>query len=244
LNKLIVGCAKTETRDVFKSQNYVNLRSSSIKSQLNSISPKKFSKIIERDSTQKLNTPSGARKSENFNFSRKPTIDNENMNKNICTNIVGKKSSTEKNKYRIDYCTYIKVVLNNSFNRKFDMKSDEGKKLEVIRNKIIVSDRLRDFNYILDKMTEVDTIKKMLFNDHQALCLKYLQKPRDISVSNTPNRFSSVLNSDEVNISQIYKYFQKLLNEEELRGYDQFLFESLDENIKEKIINKITNKPF
>jgi len=190
------------------------------------------------DSTQKLNTPNGARKSEIFSFSRKSVLENENLNKNICKNIIGKNFLTKKNKSRIDYCTYMKIIIYNSFNRKFDTKSDDGKKLEDMRNKIIVSDRIRDFSYIIDKMTEIDTMKTILLNDNQALCLKYLQKPRDLSEIETSNRFSPILNSDEINVSQLNNYFLKLINENELKGYDHFLFDSLDENIKEKIKNK------
>ena len=80
-------------------------------------------------------------------------------------------------------------------------------------------------------------------NDNQALCLKYLQKPRDLSEIEISNRFSSILNSDEINVSQIKKYFLKQINESELKGYDQFLFESLDEHIKDKIKNKFSSKP-
>ena len=190
------------------------------------------------DSTQKLNTPNGPRKSEIFSFSRKSVLENENLNKNICKNIIGKNFLTKKNKSRIDYCTYMKIIIYNSFNRKFDTKSDDGKKLEDMRNKIIVSDRIRDFSYIIDKMTEIDTMKTILLNYNQALCLKYLQKPRDLSEIETSNRFSPILNSDEINVSQLNNYFLKLINENELKGYDRFLFDSLDENIKEKIKNK------
>jgi hypothetical protein len=198
---------------------------------------------MERDSTQKLYTPNGARKSDIIPCSRKPALENENFDKNICANIVGGNISAKKNNHRIDYCTYMKIIIYNSFNRKFDTSSENGKKLEDLRNKIIVSDRIRDFSYILDKMTEIDTIKTILLNNNQALCLNYLQKPRDLSTIESSNRFSSVLNSDEINVCQIKKYFLKLMNENELKGYDELLFEYLDENIKEKIKSKILSKP-
>jgi hypothetical protein len=89
--------------------------------------------------------------------------------------------SHKKLEQTIDFCSYMSAIVYNTFNRKFDSKTAKGKRLEQIRNKILVSDKVRDFNYILDKMTEVDVLKDILLNEHQSLCLSYLQKPREIN---------------------------------------------------------------
>ena len=111
----------------------------------------------------------------------------------------------------------------------------------LIRNKIIVSDKIRDFNYILEKMTEVDVMKNLMMNEYQALCLNYLQKPRDLPTSENPQRFSTIVNSEETNISQIQSYFLRLLNEDALVGHDEYLFRGLDESIKEMIFSKLNH---
>ena len=143
----------------------------------------------------------------------------------------------------VDFCSYMSAVIYNTFNRKFDSKTAKGKRLEQIRNKILVSDKVRDFNYILDKMTEVDVLKDILLNEHQSLCLSYLKKPRDIDLGDTPHRFSSLVTGEEVNRDIIQRYFTKILNQEALVGNDEILFRRLDDKLREKVMWRIANVP-
>jgi hypothetical protein len=143
----------------------------------------------------------------------------------------------------IDFCSYVSAVIHNTFNRKYETQTPKGKRLEQIRNKILVSDKVRDFNYILDKMNEVDILKEILFNEHQSLCLSYLQKPREIDLGDTPHRFSNLTAREEANKDKIQKYFTRLLNQEALTGNDEILFKRLEEKLKEKILWKIANMP-
>ena len=84
-------------------------------------------------------------------------------------------------------------------------------------------------------MTEVDNIKTVLFNEHQGLSLEYLQKPKEVVLTEAPQRFSKLVNTNEVNRNAIQGYFAKLLSEDTLIGHDEFLFRKLDEGIKEDI---------
>jgi hypothetical protein len=121
-------------------------------------------------------------------------------------------------------------------NRTFDIKTKRGKNLEEIRKKILVSDKVRDFNYILDKMTELDLMKTIILNEHQGLCLEYIQKPREVDLTDAPQRFSKLVNTDQINKKIIQEYFSKLLSEDVLIGHDEFLFRKLDDSIKEDIM--------
>ncbi len=96
---------------------------------------------------------------------------------------------------------------------------------------------MRDFNHIMDKLIEVDILKGMILNDHQSLCLNYLQKPRSVPTDNNPHRFSTLLDKNEVNTQNIEKYFLKTLKERELTDYDKFLFENLDGELKLRILS-------
>lgn len=159
------------------------------------------------------------------------------------TSIFNKSTSKEETCQSIDFYSYVKAVLHNSFNRKFDTKTLKGRRLEQIRNKIIVSDKVRDFNYILDKMNEVDNLKEILLNDHQSLCLSYLQKPREIDLGDSLHRFSNLITKEEVNKDTIQKYFLRLLNYETLTEKDEILFNRLEDKLKEKILCRISKMP-
>jgi hypothetical protein len=155
---------------------------------------------------------------------------------------VTKPNSQNECPQTVDFCSYMSAVIYNTFNRKFDSKTANGKRLEQIRNKILVSDKVRDFNYILDKMTEVDVLKDILLNEHQSLCLSYLKKPRDID-GDTPHRFSSLVTGEEDNRNIIQRYFTRILNQEALVGNDEILFRRLDDKLREKVLSRIANVP-
>jgi len=108
--------------------------------------------------------------------------------------------------------------------------------MEILRNKLVVADRIRDFNYIAEKMNELDVIKGMLLNEHQSLSLKYLKKPSYVEVSDITKTFSTLANTHDENIEIICDYFIKLLKEDPLSGFDEFIFKNIDDKIKEKIL--------
>ena len=112
--------------------------------------------------------------------------------------------------------------------------------MEILRNKLVVADRIRDFNYIAEKMNELDVLKGMILNEHQALCLKYLKKPSYVEVSDITKTFSTLANSNEENVDIICNYFIRLLNEDPLSGYDEFIFKNLDDRVKDRIFLKLS----
>lgn len=144
--------------------------------------------------------------------------------------------------YRVSVkiCDFIKSAVYNTFGRKFDKNTLQGLKMEKIRAKLQVSDRIRDFNFILNKMNELDALKDMLLNEHQALCLSYLKKPNDVEMEEQLHKFSFLLNSEDENKTMIEEYFVKLFMDDVLKeNYDQFLFRRLDDKIKKKIISRL-----
>jgi len=136
----------------------------------------------------------------------------------------------------IDFCSYIKAILFNLFNIKFDINTQRGRNLEQIRKKLIVSDRIRDFNYIFDKFTEVDLMKSIILNNDQCLAIEYTQKIRELDLGDSPQRFSKLINSDQENKTKIVNYFTNLLSDDILSGHDEFIFKRLDDKIKKDIM--------
>jgi hypothetical protein len=164
-------------------------------------------------------------------------LDKEIDNKNFPKNIV--KPKIVKNS--VGCCDYIQATFFNTIGRKFDKKNEKGLKLELIRTKIQVSDRIRDFNYVLKKMDEVDALKMMFLNEQQALCMSYLQKPNDVKIEESLHKFSFLLNPEEENEEIIVNYFTKLL-EDPLNKEDSFLFSHINSKIREKVMTRLVKK--
>ena len=137
--------------------------------------------------------------------------------------------------------SYFNAVFHNLFGKKFTIDNKKGEKMEILRNKLVVADRIRDFNYIAEKMNELDVLKGMILNEHQSLCLKFLKKPSYVEVSDISKTFSTLANSNEENVEIISNYFIRLLNEDPLSGYDEFLFKNLDNRVRERIFLKLAN---
>jgi hypothetical protein len=147
-----------------------------------------------------------------------------------------------KKPQKVDFLSYVKVLLCNVFNGKFNLKTRRGKKLEQIRKKLVVSDKVRDFSFILMKMNEIENLKNIFFNDHQSLSMYYLQKPKQINSNNTPHRFSFLVNSEEINAKYLTEYFVKKMAEGKLVGNDEVLFKQLDQKIKLQIFSHVSKK--
>jgi hypothetical protein len=142
----------------------------------------------------------------------------------------------------IDFFSYVKVLTCNAVNGKFNLKTRNGKKLEQIRKKLVVADKVRDFNFILMKMNEVENLKNIFLNDHQSLSMCYLQKPKHITSNNTPHRFSFLVNSEEINAKYLTEYFVKRMESGKLSGNDEVLFKQLDQKIKLQILSQVSRK--
>ena len=109
----------------------------------------------------------------------------------------------------IDFYSYVNVLACNALNGKFNLRTRSGNRLEQIRKKLVVADKVRDFNFILLKMNEIENLKNIFLNDHQSLSLYYLKKPKHITSNNTPHRFSFLVNSEEQNAKYLKDYFIK-----------------------------------
>jgi hypothetical protein len=72
----------------------------------------------------------------------------------------------------------------NWFNIRGKNKSSEEKKIQFIRKRLLMIDRLRDFNFLLKKTNEIDVLKKCLLKDSQILCFEFLDKPQYLNSDN------------------------------------------------------------
>lgn len=156
------------------------------------------------------------------------------------TNIEKDKNNMNLKK-NLNMCSYIRVIISMTFNRKFNSSTEEGSRLQIMKNKIQVSDILRDYNFILNKLKETEVLKQIVLNPNQALCLNYLQKPNDLFSEHSLYNFSTLLNSNEHNTSEISNYFIKLLEVGDLEGNDKILFDGLDSKIKTDILKKLNS---
>ncbi len=138
--------------------------------------------------------------------------------------------------------SYIRVLICNLFNGKFNLKTRSGKKLEQIRKKLLVSDKVRDFNFILTKMNEMENLKNIFLNDHQSLSMYFLQKPKLITSNNNPHRFSFLVNSEEINAKYLTDYFIQKMEQGKLAGNDELLFRKLEQKIRIHILSNVSRK--
>ena len=142
----------------------------------------------------------------------------------------------------IDFFSYVKILTCNAINGKFNLTTRSGKKLEQIRKKLVVADKVRDFNFIIMKMSEVENLKNIFLNDHQSLSMCYLQKPKNVTSNKTPHRFSFLVNSEEINAKYLTEYFVKRMETGKLVGNDEVLFKQLDHKIKIQILSQVSKK--
>lgn len=235
MDNLLKNDIKPKVKDIkpiithINSTTKVNMQKPS--NHLNKINLKNiFSKELVNDNTYNNNV-----KTKRMTNIRETKLDDQNITGNLLTR-------------NFNLCSYLKVIFSLTFNRNFNI--EEGSKLnnlsnlsklsklQTIKNKIIVSDLMRDYNYILKKVIEIDTLKKFILNDSQALCLNYLQKPNDVFSEHGLYNFSTLINSDEKNISEIKNYFTKLLEEGDLEGNDKILFDGLNCDIRANLMKK------
>ena len=124
-------------------------------------------------------------------------------------------------------------------NRKFDDSKPKGSFLEEYRKKIIVAEKVREFDHILQKMNELDVLKTILLNEYQKASLDFLQKPKDTNMQ-IFKKFHTSRDAQSGNLESVENYFLNLFREEDgnLNDKDEYLFHQLDEKIKQNIIGK------
>jgi hypothetical protein len=139
---------------------------------------------------------------------------------------------------KITFCTYSQASLLNWFNCKVSKRKDEP--ITLLRRKLKVVNTFQDYSYILRKLNEFETLKKVLFNDKQLLCFDYLAKPYSSEIDPSLSQsFSTLFNSEQINKENLINYYIKVMNEEPLGGYDEKIFRYLNDEIKEEIMRKI-----
>jgi len=79
-------------------------------------------------------------------------------------------------------------------------------------------------------------MKSIILNSDQCLAIEYTQKIRELDLTDAPQRFSKLVNSDEENKTKVVNYFTGLLNDDILSGHDEFIFKRLDDKIKKDIM--------
>ena len=99
----------------------------------------------------------------------------KDVNQNTINNILN---------VNLNFPRYAIGTIMNWFNIRGRNKSTEEKKIQFIRKRLLMIDRLRDFNFLLKKTSEIDVLKKCLFKDSQILCFKFLDKPQCLNSDN------------------------------------------------------------
>jgi hypothetical protein len=80
----------------------------------------------------------------------------------------------------------------NWLNIRESNRSNEEKKIQLIRRKLITVDNLRDYYVILKKLSEIDIFKKLFLTETQVKCFEYIEKPFNVN-----NMFGNNINENE-----------------------------------------------
>ncbi len=122
----------------------------------------------------------------------------------------------------------------------FNQSTTRGLRLEEYRKKILLAEKVREFDHILQCMNEMDLLKKLLLNEQQRTSLAFLQKPKNMSVVETVKKYNTFKISNTQNLKMVEEYFLKLINENEgnLNEKDQLIFNELNDRIKNNILKK------
>lgn len=141
--------------------------------------------------------------------------------------------------FRSNFFIYIAALVYNFLNKKFDDSNVRGTYLEEYRKKILVAERVREFDHILQKMNELEIIKTLLFNEYQKASLLYLKKPKNTNIE-IFKKYNTNKDIDVMNLEGVENYFSKVLCEQDgnLNERDEFLFLQLDDKIQQSILKK------
>ena len=95
---------------------------------------------------------------------------------------------------------------------------------------------------ILQKLNELEVMKKMLFTDTQLLCFEFLEKPNCISNDeNAISRSMSLLvTQEDKKRDTLVNSFVKLFSGETLNGIDEKFFKALDDDVKIEVYKKLS----
>jgi hypothetical protein len=143
---------------------------------------------------------------------------------------------------QLTFMRYAKATLMNWFNMKERSRTTDDKKLEMIRKKLSVIDKLSDYDVILKKMNEVDILKRLLLNEVQAACFDYLEKPMNLNSDNMFSKsFNYLIANQQEDKKNIIKEFAELFYTNKDDKVNHKLYFALDEEIRNEIDQVISN---
>jgi hypothetical protein len=150
----------------------------------------------------------------------------------------GEISNRKKESKNITLVKYTKAVILNMFSCK--SKNANGE-MDTLRKKLKVVEKLQDYDMILQKLNELEVMKKMLFSDTQLLCFEFSEKPNFIfNQENALSRSLSLLVTDEdKKKDNLINKLAKLISEEALTEMDEKLFLMLDDEVKKEVFKKL-----
>jgi hypothetical protein len=130
--------------------------------------------------------------------------------------------------------TYYKAIIKNIF----DLKNSHSH-VENLGRKINASEKLRDFDYLLSKFKDIEIIKNFLFNNSQNLAIEFSHLEDSLQTNLLYSIYSSFEEKKE-KIELVTNYFVNILLENPLNEKDEFIFQQLDPNLKEKIMKRVS----
>jgi hypothetical protein len=137
---------------------------------------------------------------------------------------------------KLTFFRYVKATIMNWFNIRERNLSKEDQQTEVIRKKLVVVDKLRDYDIVIKKINEIDVLKRLLLNDEQLLCFDFLEKPLSL---NTDNMFSRSFKSLVLQMEEKRKLVVEKFGELFYRNKDDIenskLYHALDESVRNEI---------
>lgn len=142
----------------------------------------------------------------------------------------------------IGFCKYVTALFYILTNKKIKPSNSPPNNFDKIKHKIQIADKIRDFDYILNKLNEFEHLERMLLNNYQILALNYIKKSDRVSTELLSHSDYYLLVNEEEKLQLICDYFINLLNDNPLTGNDEYIFTRLENNIQERILTNLTKK--
>lgn len=180
-------------------------------------------------------------KSERLKGIKNDNIDNK-------TNIELCKASTADLTKKIKYenkhhtfCQYLRALLLNSCGAPKKKKADSA--IQILRNKLSIVDKTRDFDYILSNISKLNKFMKLFFNKEQIISMEYLKQP-ECSVDKYDNLpMPCLLDTKEEKRSMVIDYFYDLhARDVIMNDIDEYLYKRLDDVVIKDIMSRVTKK--
>jgi hypothetical protein len=117
---------------------------------------------------------------------------------------------------RIGLTSYVKATVMNRFNI-------DNRKHGLLKQNLSTIENYKSLSFIISKLTEIEIIKKFLFNSRQLLCFDFISKSLITGSHSTSNKDSLV------------NYFTDLLEKHQMSEIDERILRNLEEGIRDEI---------